>query len=203
MIRVRSEREYPGFNAEVRLRGRGFLARCPNPNARQFSRHSYWKAAIDELYAAYSGLCAYTSRHLVLTGSIDHFRPKSKYPNLAYEWSNYRLCRQLLNSRKGDSEDVIDPFRVQNGWFTLDMPSCLIKPGAGISRKTQVAVNKTIATLGLNNDERLVGERCQCLVDLADGMITLDYVERYYPFVAFEVKRQSVYTSLKRIFARE
>ena len=203
MIRVDSQPEYPGFHAEVRQKGQRFLARYPTPNAKQFAKHNYWKAAIGELYAAYGGVCAYTSRHLVLTGSIDHFRPKSKYPTLGYEWSNYRLCRQVLNSRKGNSEDVLDPLRVQNGWFTLDMPSCLIRPGVGIPRHTRIAVNKTIDTLGLNDDDRLVSERCQWLVNLADGAITLDYVEKYYPFVAFEVKRQSVYTSLKKIFARK
>ena len=202
MIAVGLQPEYAAFNADVRQKGQRFLRRFPSPTSRQFARHDYWRTALAELRAAYSGRCAYTSRYLVYTGSIDHFRPKSKYPHLAYEWDNYRFCRQVMNTRKGDSEDVMDPFRIQDGWFTLDMPSCLVRPEPALSWPTRKRVNMTINTLGLNSDDRLVGERCQWLVDLADGEITLQYVERHYPFLAREVERQQVYSSLKQIFAR-
>ena len=148
-------------------------------------------------------MCAYTTRELVKTGSVDHFKPKSKYPYLAYEWENYRLARQAINSRKGDSEEVVDPFEVCEDWFTLEMPSCLIKPGQGIAREIRVAVNATINVLGLNRDEQLVEERCRLLVNLADGNITLDYLESHYPFLSSEVCRQEAYGSLKEIFSRE
>ena len=203
MIRVQAKPEYPEFDNKVRQRGRKFLNSHPNPNSDQFRKHNYWTAALNELHAAYDRLCAYTTRELVQTGSVDHFRPKSKYPHLAYEWDNYRLARQAINARKGDSEDVIDPFKVCEGWFMLDMPSCLIKPGQGIAKKIRVAVNSTINVLGLNSDERLVEERCRLLVNLADGEITLNYLDNHYPFLSAEVRRQKVYDSLKQIFSRE
>lgn len=202
MIRVARQPEYPDFDTQVRQRGLRFLASCANPTARQFARHNYWNQALAELYAAYRGTCAYTSRRLVSTGSVDHYRPKSKYPHLAYEWDNYRFCRQAVNNRKGDSEDVIDPFAVQNGWFTLDLPSCLIKANKHVSRAVRVAINNTVNVLGLNRDERLVQERCDLLVALADGKITLEYLDDHYPFLAFEVRRQRVLESLKEVFAR-
>ena len=161
MIRVHAKSEYSEFNQQVRQKGLRFLRVTPNPNSNQFRRHNYWTAALDELHAAYDRLCAYTTRELVQTGTVDHFRPKSKYPYLAYEWDNYRLARQAINSRKRDSEDVVDPFKVCEGWFTLEMPSCLIKPGKNIRRKVRVAVNSTISVLGLNHDDRLVEERCR------------------------------------------
>ena len=203
MIRVHAKPEPPEFNSRVRQRGLRFLNSYPNPNSSQFNRHNYWTAVLDELHAAYSRLCAYTTRELVQTGSVDHFKPKSKYPHLAYEWGNYRLARQAINARKGESEDVIDPFTVCEGWFILDMPSCLIKPGQGIEREIRTAVNATINALGLNRDERLVEERCRLLVYLADGNITLQYLEGHYPFIAAEVRRQKVYNSLKEIFSRD
>lgn len=202
MIRVHAKPEYPEFENQVRRRGQRFLSSCPNPNSEQFRKHNYWTAALDELHATYSRLCAYTTRELVQTGSVDHFKPKSKYPYLAYEWDNYRLARQAINARKGESEDVIDPFIVCEGWFTLDMPSCLIKPGRGIAKEIRKAVNATINTLGLNRDERLVDERHNLLLDLADGNITLKYLERHYPFISAEVRRQRVHSSLKEIFSR-
>ena len=203
MIRVHAKPEPPDFNSRVRQRGLRFLNSCPNPNSSQFKRHNYWAAVLDELHSAYSRLCAYTTRELVKTGSVDHFRPKSKYPQLAYEWDNYRLARQAINTRKGESEDVIDPFIVCEGWFVLDMPSCLIKPGQNVTSQIRKSVNATINVLGLNSDERLVEERCRLLVNLADGFITLQYLEFHYPFIAAEVRRQKVYDSLKEIFSRD
>ena len=202
MIRVCAQPEYPDFDSQVRQRGQRFLATNPSPNSREFSRHNYWNAALDQLYSAYGSLCAYTTRQLISTGSVDHFRPKSKYPYLAYEWDNYRLARQTINARKANSENVVNPFAVEDGWFVLDLPSCLIKPGASVSREVRLAVNATINVLGLNRDERLVQERCELLVCLADGDITLRYLERHYPFLAVEVHRQRVYDSLKEIFSR-
>lgn len=202
MIRVHAKSEYPEFDQQVRQRGISFLSVTPNPTSKQFSQHNYWTAALGELHAAYDRLCAYTTRELVQTGTVDHFMPKSKYSYLAYEWDNYRLARQTINSRKGDSEDVVDPFKICEGWFTLAMPSCLIKPGQNIGREVRNSVNSTINILGLNQDERLVEERCRLLVSLADGDITLNYLDRHYPFLSSEVRRQGVHGSLKQIFAR-
>ena len=203
MIPVQPQQEYPTFDAQVRQRGQRFLASHPNPTTKEFKKHNYWKDALGELHAAYQSLCAYTSRQLVQTGSVDHFMPTSRHPHWAYEWDNYRLARQAINSRKGNSEEVIDPFTVQDGWFILDMPSCLIRPGTGISVEVREAVKSTIHILGLNSDERLVQERCELLIDLADGDITLNYLERHYPFLAAEVRRQQVCGSLKELFSRE
>lgn len=174
----------------------------PNPTSAEFRRHNYWKEALENLREVYDSACAYTTMKLVAKGSVDHFRPKSKYPQLAYEWSNYRLARQTINTRKGDTDEVLDPFTIQKGWFTLDLPSYLIKPGQELSRNMRVAVNVTINILGLNNNDNLVQERCRWLVDLADERITLDFLDRQYKFLALEVTRQGVQTSLHEIFSR-
>lgn len=200
MIPVTPKPEYHGFDSEVRRPGLKFLRRKPRPSNKDFSRHNYWTRAVNNLKASYSGLCAYTSLYLVDTGSVDHFRPKTKYPYLAYEWDNYRLARQRINSRKGNSEEVVDPFRVQPGWFVLDFPSCLIRPGNKLNKKIKKYVNATINILRLNDDDSLVQERCDFLVDLAQGDITMDFLDRRYPFLAFEVKRQGVEKHLSQIF---
>lgn len=201
MIRVQAKPEYLGFDKEVRRRGHRFLKSCPNPSSSMFRKHNYWNRALNELHAAYNRLCAYTTRELVQEGSVDHFKPKSKYPYLAYEWDNYRLARQSINSRKGESEDVIDPFVVCEGWFTLDLPSCLIKPGHNITKEIRKAVKTTINVLQLNDDERLVDERCRLLIFLAEGHITLNYLDNHFPFISVEVRRQRVQNSLKKIFS--
>lgn len=202
MIQVTLQAEYPEFNSRVRLRGQRFLARTPNPTSAQFKRHNYWSNAKDNLHAAYNGCCAYTSKYLVLTGSVDHFLPKSTHPHLAYEWDNYRLVRQQINSRKGSSQNITDPFQIQNGWYVLDMPSCLIRPSTTLAPQIISKINSTINILQLNSDDKLVQERCDLLVALADKEITLAYLGRTYPFLSNEVTRQGVLGNLKTIFSR-
>ena len=202
MIRVQAQPEYSGFHKRIRMKGQQFLSSCPRPTSKQFRKPQYWRDALEELRAAYNRLCAYTTRELVDTASVDHFKPKSKYPLLAYEWDNFRLARQKINSRKGESEDVLDPFEVQEGWFNLDLPSCLIKPGEHMGRNIENAVKTTIKVLGLNSDDRLVEERHRLLMSLADRQITLEYLDGHYPFLSAEIRRQHAYDSLQHIFSR-
>ena len=202
MIHVAAQPEYPSFDEQVRRPGLAFLRANPTPSTSEFRKHNYWSRAGGNLFAAYSGLCAYTSMHLVDTGSVDHFLPKTRHPHLAYEWDNYRLARQRINSRKGNTEEVLDPFKIQTGWFVLDLPSCLVRAAAGIERKLKIRINRTINILGLNNDDRLVQERCDWLVWLADGEITLSFLDCRYPFLAAEVRRQGVTDRLRTIFSR-
>ena len=133
MIRVARQPEYGEFDRQVRQPGLAFLRRTAHPTSADFKKKNFWKRAIRHFHAAYSGVCAYTTMRLVDGGTIDHFLPKVAYPHLAYEWNNYRLARQKINGRKGDTVDVIDPFDVQEGWFVLDVPSCLIRSGSGLA----------------------------------------------------------------------
>lgn len=82
-------------------------------------------------------------------GTTDHFLPKSTRPRDAYEWSNFRLCSHRVNGYKGDSILVIDPFVVQPGWFVLDFPSCLVRPGPEVAPMLAEQINMTITVLKL------------------------------------------------------
>ena len=200
MMPVTYQPEYPGFDVQVRQPGLAFLKTNPTPSAKDFKKHRYWSKAISNLYKAYSGLCAYTTKHLVDTGSIDHFLPKTKYCHLAYEWDNYRLARQKINTWKGDSEKILDPFDVKIGWFVLDLPSCLVRPGNDLNPQLKMKVNSTIEVLKLNADDNLVQERCDWLVHLARGEVTMQFLDRRYPFLSSEVRRQGKEHVLKTVF---
>lgn len=197
MIRVLPKPEYAAFNPDVRVPGMRFLQTNPNPSSRNFP--NYWTRAKRELRQAYE-CCAYTSR--MVRGddvSVDHFLPKAKYPHLAYEWDNYRLARPKLNRNKADSEDVLDPFHVRNGWFILECPSCLIHPGDNLVGTTRDEVTATIGALKLNSPE-LAAERCRWLVDLADNLISFNYLKREYPFLASQIERQGIQEQLRTLF---
>lgn len=202
MIRIQPKPEYAEFEDQVRGPGQKFLAVNPNPTSKDFKSHNYWSKAAKQLLSVYGGNCAYTSLRMVDGATVDHFRPKVAYPHLAYEWDNYRLARAKINNRKGDLENVLDPFEVEPGWFHLNLPSCLIIPADGLPRPIRLSINQTINILQLNNDDLLVQERCDLLVDLADELITLGFLDRHYPFLSHEVRRQGVAADLKKIFAR-
>lgn len=205
MMCVQSRPEPSDFDAKVRQPGSRFLRQVPHPSNRQFRSHRYWSRARRDLGRSYGHRCAYTSIRLIGStsvpdeASIDHFLPKSLFPEFAYEWDNLRLARKCVNNAKGDCVGIVDPVRVRPGWFVLDIPSCLVKAGQVENKELTRCIVKTISVLGLNDIDHLVEERCDILADLADGVITLDYVDQYYPFISFELRRQDMLSSLSQI----
>lgn len=201
MIPVTPQAEPPGFDAAVRKPGHAFLVATPNPSSKDFTkRGSYWKNAAIDLHTAYSGVCAYSCFYMPPPATIDHFLPKSTRPMEAYEWSNFRLCSHRLNLHKGASTAVIDPFVVQPGWFVLDFPGCLVKPGTGLNAVLTAEVAATIDALCLNSDDNLVQERCDLMMHYARGEITLPFLVGRYPFLAVEIERQGIQNTVAQIF---
>lgn len=192
MIRVTQKPEYPDFDAQVRQPGAVFLSNCPNPSSDQFRKKNYWSRAASELHAAYDGVCAYTAVRLPQQGSIDHFKPKTTFPNLAYEWSNFRLATGRVNSAKGSKAEVLDPFEIEDDWFYLNIPECLMQPNPTLQRDLRVRINATINSLRLNDDDHYVQDRCDTLMEYASGDVTLGFLQRRYPFLAKEVVRQDL-----------
>ncbi len=200
MIPVSLKSEYPEFDAQVRQPGKTFLEATPSPTSAQFKRKNYWTRSLAELHAAYSGICAYTSMYLPDRGSVDHYWPKTAYPELAYEWSNFRLANGRINSTKGNSLDVLDPFDIGDDWFCLDIPSCLIRANAELGRAVTLRINRTINSLRLNSDDTHVQERCNILIALAKGDVMYQFLEQRYPFLAREIDRQGLRDQLAAIF---
>ncbi len=202
LIPVTLQLEPHSFNVNVRIPGQKFLAKTPAPTHEEFKRNSFWKSAAKEVYEAYSRVCAYTCRYIdVPNGSIDHFNSKSTHPLQAYEWSNFRLCMHRVNGHKGTSV-VIDPFAVLPGWFVLDFPSCLVKPGAGLDEQTRERVEATIKALKLNDDDTFVQDRCDVMMMFAQGDVALGYLRKHRPFLAIEVVRQGIEHTAGTLFKK-
>ncbi|MBH2018696.1 MAG: hypothetical protein I8H91_03880 [Burkholderiales bacterium] len=202
MIPITPQPEPIGFNASVRLPGSKFLAKTPHPSAKEFQTNNYWKNSINDLYLSYKKICAYSSAPIWHTGSatVDHYLAKSVRPDLAYEWNNFRLARFKLNYNKDINEKVIDPFTIEDGWFQIDFPSCLIKPGTGLSDAVHKSVVDSIRILKLNDDDELVQERATRMTEFAEGEILLSWLEKYYPLLAKEIVRQGIQNNANSIF---
>jgi uncharacterized protein (TIGR02646 family) len=195
MIRVEMASEPELFHEQVREKGNTFLSTTPNPTTVQWKKRDYWKAISLDLYSSYCGICCYTCHWIppdTGSSSVEHFKPKSTYPNLAYEWSNFRLVCGKLNSRKKDNEDVIDPFNVIDGMFTIDFPSLLIKPASGLATATKNLVQSTISRLKLNHEGSCLKNRNEYLKQYCTGIVTFDFLLSKAPFLAKEIVRQNL-----------
>ena len=206
MIRVSKAPPPSDFDDRVGKPGRKFLTKTLMPTNRQFRNHNYWIRTKRDLHKSYFGICAYSCHYIPLdTGSdtVEHFVPKSKRPALAYVWDNYRLVCGRLNGRKGNNEDVLDPFELKNGMFALDFPSLLIKSGSSLNADQEEKVNRTIARLKLNDDETCIASRQEYVMSYCEQAITLEYLESKAPFVARELQRQGLVGKISKVMGSD
>ena len=149
MIPLQPQPEPIDFSQRVRTPGAKFLKQIPKPTSKQWKGKEYWQRVLPDMRQAYKGICAYCAQwipHSTGNHSIDHFIPKSTAPDLAYEWNNFRYVSSRFNSRKGQ-RSIIDPFQLENDWFTLSFPSLLIKPHPNLPSHQKTVVLDTINIL--------------------------------------------------------
>lgn len=155
-----------------------------------------------ELHTAYRGICAYSCHWIPYdTGAdtVEHFKPKSRYPARAYDWSNYRLVSSTLNGRKQDREDILDPFLIKDGWFVLDFPSLLVKASADLPSEEAAKVEHTRDVLGLNDEGTCLKARVRYVRQLCEGIVTFAYLQQDAPFIAKEIERQKLRRRIRTI----
>ncbi|BCL81434.1 hypothetical protein ccbrp13_38990 [Ktedonobacteria bacterium brp13] len=180
------------FYEKVQKMGEELLA--ANPNVKGSQLQPYWRKIKFDLYDAYSGICAYTCHWITRdTGSItvDHFKPKDKYPQDAYQWANYRLACGTLNGRKGINKEVLDPFTLQEGWFALHFPSLQLTHNKELDQSIIVSIKQTIKILKLN-DDTCIGGRRDWLEPYLQGEYGIDHLCKKAPFLTYELKRQGL-----------
>jgi len=200
MMHVERQPEPLDFDSMVRKKGERFLKRTPMPTGEQWRSHDYWTGVKAKLHEAYSGICNFSCHWIPYdTGSrtVEHFRPKSKYPQQAYEWSNFRLVCGTLNGRKGDYEDVLDPFTIADGTFILEFPSLLVKPSKSLDDATAVLARSTIARLQLNDDGTCLKGRERYVKRYCLDEIDFPFMVSEAPFIASELRRQRLVRRIK------
>ncbi len=210
MIRVALAQEPAAFDTKVRQPGLRAIAEMvgePNlPKRRGRKRAAiadsrdaipadkfpaYWTKALPELLEAYGRVCAYTSFYIErVTGaaSVDHMLPKSVSWNAVYEWRNYRLACLLMNSRKNDYRDVLDPFEIEDDWFRIEWVGYQVIPADGLPEEIEQQVQATIDRLKLNDHECLK-LREEYLKAFQQNDISLNRFRQRAPFLAREVER--------------
>ena len=126
---------------------------------------SRWRDFQSDLVEVFGGLCGYCETFAV--GEVDHFRPKSGFPDLVYEWSNWVLACHDCNQAKGDkwpSGGYVDPCarsrpaRPEN-FFDFDTLTGEILPKQGLSLGRSDKAQRMIDNLHLNDDHHLQRRR--------------------------------------------
>lgn len=154
----------------------------------------FWVKAIPDMCSAYNRLCAFLSLYIppgTGTPTIDHMIPKSKDWRQVYEWSNYRLCAAIINSNKGDKEDILDPFEIEDNWFALEIHTGRVTKGPCAPHSQTSMLDSTLEIL---NKQLCIDARNEYIAAYRtgseDGGISLSYLKRRAPFIAAELERQ-------------
>ena len=74
---------------------------------REYTRY---QDAIDDLTDRLGSYCSYCERNLPVSLAVEHIKPKSLYPELETEWTNFLLGCTNCNSTKGDKDVQLENF---------------------------------------------------------------------------------------------
>jgi uncharacterized protein (TIGR02646 family) len=153
----------------------------------RFKKSCYNHSIRKDLLILYNGKCAYCETKIEVGSNtcVDHYRPKSIYYWLAYEWSNLLPTCDKCNTKKSDKFPIRKRGRAQysKNAFPADSPSLLseeplvIHPeidnpidfltfdadGRIFAKKDSVRGSVTIQLLGLNRDHLQTDRKKQIL----------------------------------------
>jgi hypothetical protein len=191
---------FPGTRALKELRGdpsattrrgrrRKAVAKIKGSNLPEF-----WTRCLVQLRDAFGEVCAYSCIWIDAAsayGTVDHFKHKAAFPDLAYEWSNFRYASQPMNQRKDDDLGLCDPFQVRDGDFVLDLVTFAVAPASEPKGAPLDAVRHTIDKLELDSQTMRARREAAWELFVANpNQAGWDMLVADCPFVAREYVRQ-------------
>lgn len=124
-----------------------------------------WRDFLEDLRKPFSGLCAYCEERD--KGEVEHFKPKSKFPELVYRWSNWGFSCHNCNQAKSDQwppHGYIDPCARSSAvrpeaYFAFDTLTGEILPKEGLDPTQRNKAQRMIDDLKLNAMHHLGARR--------------------------------------------
>ena len=121
-----------------------------------FPQDTRWRSFHTDLCQAFKGLCGYCERGT--RGEVDHFRPKSKFPEVVYSWPNLIFACHDCNHAKAGKWPLggyIDPCARSRGarperYFDFDTLTGEIVPIRDLTPRRRRKAIRTIQDLRLN-----------------------------------------------------
>ena len=123
---------------------------------------SAWRQFHPELQHVFKRLCGYCEE--ITRGEVDHFRPKKRFPELTYVWSNWVFaCHSCNLTKRGKwpASGYVDPCAKSQGvhpesHFEFDTSTGKMYPKTGLSPACTRMAEDTKKDLGLNDPYHLV-----------------------------------------------
>ena len=121
-----------------------------------------WRDFLPDLCSRFHGICGYCEEGT--DGGVDHFKPKSKFPDLVYAWSNWIFACNRCNSAKDDKwppGGYVDPCACSTQerperFFDFNLRTGMIVPKSGLTQEQRRKATQTIQGLGLNNSGHIL-----------------------------------------------
>jgi hypothetical protein len=188
MMRFERVPKPPGFK-EVEDSGRAWLDAPVDNRAKQ--RPSLWVRYSEKLAEGFRHLCGYSAVY-VANGQVDHFVSEKEDPRRLYDWDNYRYADGWLNASKKDlrSDQLLDPFDVEDGWFEIILPSLQLVVTEACPADRRERAERMLTRLRLSHDERVVRYRREWYRMYQDGELTLEGLAKKAPLIARAVAKQ-------------
>ena len=184
VIRVGKVPEPDGFAAE-RERGEAHMRAYPSRGPIDI-----WSPFRSHLAAGFEHRCGYTAM-LTYDGQVDHYRCQRDRRHMTYDWSNYRYCSVAMNRRKG-TKDVLDPYEIETRWFEIQFPSLQLVLTDTVPENERVRAARTIACLGLGDDEFIIKQRQGWIEMYGLGRLNLEGLRQVAPLLAEMVERRGL-----------
>ena len=157
--------------------------------------------------------CAFCESHIthVDYGQIEHFKPKSKFPDLCFEWDNFLLSCAICNgtSNKGVKfplEDEGGPFvnpieEIPNDFFKFEFDK-VTKQFFVLPKNKRAFI--TIKELGLNRDDLLENRAIELskIIYMLDIVLEKNQEEIFEGFINEFSERDQYYAFINTIFEK-
>jgi hypothetical protein len=195
MIRVERISEPLEFDTKCRQRGNQWRKE-QEAKSIGFTTASSWRGASrfwtpfnKALCEEFVHRCGYYAMW-IHKGTVDHFIAKTKNPDLAFEWRNYRFLGSDLNSKKGDSGDFLDPFEVRDEWFEIELPSLVLKITSELTEpELRKKAEFTLQKLDLAQGHEVIDLRAEWYELHRTGDLTLSGLAKKAPLLARAVEK--------------
>ena len=117
---------------------------------------SKWREYLEPLSKSFYNLCGYCEESC--KGEVDHFLPKSRFPERVYQWSNWIFACHDCNHAKLDkwfTKGYVDPCaKIRTGhpenYFAFDVTTGEILPRQGLTARREEKSWRMIDDLKLN-----------------------------------------------------
>lgn len=122
---------------------------------------SRWREFSADVGRVFSQLCGYCEEWC--RGEVDHFRPKSRFPSLVYNWTNWVLSCHSCNHAKSNRwppRGYVDPCAITDSarperFFNFDTETAELLPMEGLTPTRRKKAMRMIDDLKLNDSYHL------------------------------------------------